>query len=771
MNIKLLKHQGLYLQAPERFPEKRHIFLTCGYAAGKTMSNVLLALYWIKKLQGKKDVAGGYARLIVAGTTLTHLEGTFLIYFRQFLNVSKSKYTEDKKHNMFIIGTVTVMLVPLENPERLYGRDVFSCICEEVDELTEDKMLEATKALSERCRQNIVGERDPFLVYASTAQGTKGLYRIYTQFKKSGIGFIFIRGRTEDNIHLSQSYINDLKRIYTPEEKRVFMDGEFIAIAKGRVFGDFDWNRNFVEYDLDTELFPGETVFIGMDFNCHAEHTRVATLRGEIPIKDVVVGDMVLTRKGYKKVLSVFANGENIVSRVAGVSSTRGHIFRTPEGDKAQWELKNYYYLPRRKRSLFRHAAIVNTMLQESDLEERCIEGTTVQIGLPESILFVTALKNFCIGLFMNGMLGKFLMVLWYIILTGLMITGQRILKRCREKNIWPSMKRVSEFQRRGRMGTLRQSACARYVESPLLEKLRQLVHVRISAVLNYESLNVESVVWERAVKVVKRCGKHAQGLYGALRRIALRATLFFRERASLNFAKNVPMSEKEYPNKSMQIEFPANVYDLEIEDAHEYFVNGTLTHNTGFNRASAYVIRKNEADEWSLFCIKAYDFPNPQDAPMVFRNDFPDQEILWLPDVTIKDSFPQFGRALRRNNIHIIYRKKSPLVEDTVFLVNKLFYTRRLIICRIAKDVAEACALFMRDVDNKVPKGKGPGSHAHFADSVRYIASFVASNRREFLDMRRLVLNKRASFRETSEELVAQLKSGYVDIDPDVYK
>jgi hypothetical protein len=445
----VLPHQSEYMLAPYLFPEKRWFFFVCGYAAGKTKGNVIALLYAVKQLQGKKDRSGDYARIIVAGYTLAHLNKTFLVYLRQILDQSKSRYTENKKDNYFVIGTVMVLIVPIENPETIFGFDATAIYVEEIDELPEDKAIEAVRSLSERCRQQIPGFRSPFLCFASTSQGQKGLYRIYNHFKKTGVGFVLLRGKTQDNLFLPKALIADMLRTYTSEEKRVFMDGEFLAIAKGRVFPDFDWERNYLNYDLDIELLPDETVYIGMDFNL-------------------------------------------------------------------------------------------------------------------------------------------------------------------------------------------------------------------------------------------------------------------------------------------------------------------------GFSRASAYIAR-----DGVIYCIKYYDFPNAQDAPSVFRHDFQEQRILWIPDVTIKDSFPQYARELRKYGIQIIYRKKNPLVEDTVFLVNKLFYTGRLLICEIAKDVAEACALAMRDKDNKIPKGIGPSSPIHAVDGVRYSCSFICMRDRSFRDIRELIIDKRASFRSDNGKPVQDVGNGYLQIHP----
>jgi hypothetical protein len=418
------------------------------------MADVLTILYDVKRLQGKKDKAGNYARLMVCGYTLSHLEKTLLIYLRQLLDTSKTEYVENKKYNTFKIGTVTIILQQLENPGEIFGIDVHKVYVEEADELTTDKMLEATKSLNERCRQVLLGERGPCICMASTSQGQKGLYAVYNHFKKSGIGFVLIRGRTEDNVFLPKEMIRDMYKAYTSEEREVFMHGMFLSIAKGRVIPGFDWARNYVEYDLDTKVKPGEVVYWANDIN-------------------------------------------------------------------------------------------------------------------------------------------------------------------------------------------------------------------------------------------------------------------------------------------------------------------------SGYNRGSAYIVR-----EGVIYCIKYYDFPDLHDAPKVVRYDFPEQDIKWIPDVTIKDSFPSFARELRQQDIKIIYRKKSPLVEDTCFLVSKLFYLSRLIVCKVAKNVAEACSLAMRDKDNKIPKGVGQSSPIHTLDGTRYASSFIVMTHPDFADIRQLIADKRASMREEAakEEKIKPLAGGYAEISPNVF-
>ena len=160
------------------------------------------------------------------------------------------------------------------------------------------------------------------------------------------------------------------------------------------------------------------------------------------------------------------------------------------------------------------------------------------------------------------------------------------------------------------------------------------------------------------------------------------------------------------------------------------------------------------------LHCIKYYDFPDPGDSPDVVRYDFPEQDIFWLPDVTIKDQYPHYARALRKNDIHIIHRSKSPLVEDSCFLISKLCLQGRIIIHNGAREVAEAFSTASRDKDNKIPKGVGPNSPIHAIDGPRYVCSYLALVLPEFRDLRRGIMSHLASFRAGAEEMEERITS-----------
>jgi hypothetical protein len=427
--------------------------LVAGYGAGKTSSNSGMTEHLCKVLQGKKDREGHRPRVMLGGVTLAHLAKTTLAYIKEDLANSNTAFYHDKKDNILRVGSVDVLITPLNNPEVVAGYDVCAAVLDEVDDLgsvsnADDVTFNAVRAVNERTRQVIPDFRSPFIAMGSTSQGQKGLYRLYTQFKKSGTGFVLMRGRTADNTHLKPDYVKALYRIYNERERRVYLEGEFLALSAGRVLGDFDWDRNFLDVDMDRQVAPGETVYWAQDFN-----------------------------QGYH----------------------RG-----------------------------------------------------------------------CVGVLRGGV----------------------------------------------------------------------------------------------------------------------------------------------------------------------------------------------------VYVIKRYEFADIRQAPRVVRADFPHASVLFIPDATAKDQIRHFVRELRRHDIHWAYRTKNPNVEDSVFLVNKLLYTSRMIMTTMARDSAEAAALAQRDKNGQVPKGLGPSSPIHDIDSLRLLAFFLAANKKELNDIRRVTIARHEEM-FSEDPGVEELAGGYARIAP----
>lgn len=265
--IKLLPHQARFVQSPYVFLDKRFHLLIGGYACGKTSSLVYATMFAIKQLLGKKDSEGHYAKILIGSKNVTFLSKTFTNALEQNLRNTNSEYTYDKAKNIITVGGVELILVGLEDPSQIYGYSCVLAILDELDELPTEKAMEAVKSVNDRIRQKIEGFRDPFICFATTSQGLKGMYQTYLHFKKNGIGFVLMRARTQDNTFLPQDYVKNLYSIYNEKERRCLLEGEFISIDSGLVFPDYDPAVNKLDVDLYDCLEPDDTVYVGNDFN------------------------------------------------------------------------------------------------------------------------------------------------------------------------------------------------------------------------------------------------------------------------------------------------------------------------------------------------------------------------------------------------------------------------------------------------------------------------------------------------------------------------
>ena len=265
--VKLLKHQCLILQSPYLYKDIRYHFLVAGYASGKTSSLCYCILKACKDLQGKKDAEGHNPRIILGSKNLTFLMKTSVSNLEQTLQLTGTQYNFDKKNNIITVGTVEIYLIPLENPENIYGWSVACAFLDELSELPPDVCMEAIKSINDRVRQQIEGFRTPFIVSVSSAQGLDGQYMAMEHFKRNGMSYVLIRGETKDNVFLPKSYVENLYKIYNEKERKVYLEGHFLSVNSSLVFSDYDPVKNMLDVDLFDSLEDDDTVYIGQDFN------------------------------------------------------------------------------------------------------------------------------------------------------------------------------------------------------------------------------------------------------------------------------------------------------------------------------------------------------------------------------------------------------------------------------------------------------------------------------------------------------------------------
>jgi len=299
--VRLLPHQASFVQAPYVFKEKRFFFLCGGFACGKTSSLVYAIMYAIKQLLGKKDKEGHNPKIMVCSKNITFLAKTWTNAFEQNLKLTNSEYHYDKAKNIMSVGNVEIILVPTEEPTQIYGYSTTLALVDELDELPTDTAMEAVKSINDRVRQQIEGFRSPFIAFATTSQGLKGLYQTVMHFKKSGIGYVLMRARTRDNTYLPADYVKNIYSIYNEKEVQCLLEGQFVSIDSGLVFPDYDPAKNMLDIDLfGTEaIAEDDTIYIGQDFNSFGNHAIALVVKkfsdGNVcivAIKDYVFPDI-----------------------------------------------------------------------------------------------------------------------------------------------------------------------------------------------------------------------------------------------------------------------------------------------------------------------------------------------------------------------------------------------------------------------------------------------------------------------------------------------
>lgn len=270
---KLLPIQSQMLQAPYSFPDIRFFFCVAGYGSGKTSGLAYAILHTTKMLMGKKDFEGHMPKIMIASKNLTFLKKTLTGLLEQDLKDTNSEYKWDKASNLVTIGgAVQWQLIPAEDEGAIYGFSVACCFLDELDELSTHTAMAVVKACNERTRQQVEGMRPPFLMFCTSSQGLKGTYQTVMHFKKSGVGYVLMKGRTRDNVYLEKDYVDNMYKIYNENEVKCFLEGEFISVESSLVFPDYNPDKNKLDVDLWDDVAEDDTVYIGQDFNVGNNH-------------------------------------------------------------------------------------------------------------------------------------------------------------------------------------------------------------------------------------------------------------------------------------------------------------------------------------------------------------------------------------------------------------------------------------------------------------------------------------------------------------------
>ena len=341
--------------------------------------------------------------------------------------------------------------------------------------------------------------------------------------------------------------------------------GKTVINTEAQVFHD--------KFELkDFETPEDARFFYGADwgFACLKGDTLIKTINGDVPIRDVKVGDLVLTRQGYKRVIHNINKGYKKVYELdygykKSIIATGDHRIFTYDGWKRVDELKDKEELCVIKSNLM--AEFIKGIQKVSTRITSIINGKKT----------VNTIKESCIGIFGNIIKGLFQRAISYTTKTIIhSITVLKILYVLLQKNIQKYItKIISELLQKKEQKILEQRTDTQKKTGLKEERSQsQQFNLKEEYVKNVESLSqslmsiknsVVRIVEKSLIQGIAKKSIYVKSVVKDLWQLLISTEKLARKNVHINLQQ---LTDKE------------EVFDLTIEESHEYFANGILVHN-----------------------------------------------------------------------------------------------------------------------------------------------------------------------------------------------
>ena len=388
--------------------------------------------------------------------------------------------------------------------------------------------------------------------------------------------------------NLSQEFLDAAQRCKeeNPEKYAHTFMGQWSDVAEGAVFKTIHEVKEFPEWV--------DKVAIGVDFgySCFSGDTLIMTDKGQVPIKYIKRGDMVLTRRGYQKVLeNIYKGKKEISEKNIQIGFHRRKIFATLEHNFNANNIWKKYGELTEKDKLY---------VLSSSTEK--FTGDTLMGNI---LTIITRLiKKCCIMQYMNFIRGKFLKAMLFIILTiTRLIMIFQILSYLLFLNIAKYMKRNYQItkieSRQVRYGLqkkigINEELSSRKEWKKKLEFANHAGQNLLRQILTKNSVHILVIINGNIIQknvMLKWFANIAEKLSLAINILSQRPV-----------QKNVPI--KWFGIKSVKTIYNhiCDVYDLSIEGVHEYFANGILVHNCDVSAAVLCGVHDNDLYIKELF-------------------------------------------------------------------------------------------------------------------------------------------------------------------------
>lgn len=184
-------------------------------------------------------------------------------------------YTSNRQLGDFVLRT-------LDNPARIVGYESFRAKVDELDTLKTEHAAEAWNKIIARNRQipdtYVATSPKPVNTVSvfTTPEGFRFVHDRWVVNRKPG--YDMIQASTLSNPFLPEDYVESLRATYPGQLIEAYIDGEFVNLTSGTVYYAYKRQRNSSRETIQ----PGETLYIGQDFNVGKMASTVYVQRGRV---------------------------------------------------------------------------------------------------------------------------------------------------------------------------------------------------------------------------------------------------------------------------------------------------------------------------------------------------------------------------------------------------------------------------------------------------------------------------------------------------------
>jgi hypothetical protein len=183
----------------------------------------------------------------------------------------------------------TILCRSMEKPSDIVGFKIGKGLIDELDVMKTDKAEIAWRKIIARMRYNEPGLVNGIDV-TTTPEGFKFVYLTFVKNLRDNpelqAMYGMVQASTYDNeINLPESYIPSLLASYPPQLIDAYLRGQFVNLASGSVYPNFDRRLNHT----NERLINREPLHIGMDFNVMNMTAILNVIRDGFPL---VVGEL-----------------------------------------------------------------------------------------------------------------------------------------------------------------------------------------------------------------------------------------------------------------------------------------------------------------------------------------------------------------------------------------------------------------------------------------------------------------------------------------------